>query len=39
MWYMYLILCEDNSIYTGASNDVEKRFKYHSQGKGGHLAF
>lgn len=36
MYYVYLILCEDNSIYTGITNNLERRFKEHSEGKGGH---
>lgn len=36
MWYVYVLLCEDGSLYTGASNNLEKRFLYHKSGKGGH---
>lgn len=35
MWFVYVLLCEDGSFYTGASNDVEKRFLDHKKGKGG----
>ena len=35
MWFVYLIQCRDNSIYTGITNDLEKRFKHHKEGKGG----
>ncbi len=35
MWFVYLLLCEDGSLYTGSTNDVEKRFKAHLVGKGG----
>lgn len=34
MYYVYLLECEDGSIYTGISTDVERRFKEHSLGKG-----
>ena len=34
MWYIYILLCADNSLYTGSTNDVEKRFKDHLLGKG-----
>lgn len=34
MWFVYIILCEDGSFYTGISNDVEKRFQDHMDGKG-----
>lgn len=36
MWFVYVILCEDGSLYTGATNNLEKRFKDHQAGKGGH---
>ena len=35
MWYVYLLECEDGSIYTGISTDVERRFKEHTKGVGG----
>lgn len=34
MWYIYIILCEGNSLYTGATNNIEKRFLLHQSGKG-----
>jgi len=36
MWYIYILLCEDGSLYTGYSNNLEKRFSDHKNGKGGH---
>ena len=36
MWYTYILLCEDGSLYTGYSNNVEHRFNEHKNGKGGH---
>ncbi|HVF69723.1 MAG TPA: GIY-YIG nuclease family protein [Xanthomonadales bacterium] len=35
MWYVYILLCSDNSLYTGATNDLEKRLSRHKSGKGG----
>lgn len=35
MWQVYILLCSDNSFYTGISNNVPKRFKDHANGKGG----
>jgi len=35
MWFIYVLVCEDNSLYTGSTNDLEKRFKSHQNGKGG----
>ena len=29
MWSIYIIRCGDNSLYTGISNDVPKRFAIH----------
>lgn len=34
MYYVYIILCGDNSLYTGIAKDVEKRFVEHKIGKG-----
>lgn len=36
MYYIYLIQCEDGSIYTGTTNDLERRFKEHKDKIGGH---
>ena len=36
MYYVYLIQCEDGSIYTGITTDLERRFKEHSDKIGGH---
>lgn len=30
MYYIYMLRCEDNSIYTGISTDLERRFHEHS---------
>ena len=29
-------MCKDGSFYTGATNNLEKRFAEHKNGKGGH---
>ena len=29
MYYVYMLRCIDNSIYTGITTNVEKRFKEH----------
>ncbi len=36
MYFLYIMRCEDDSLYTGITTDVERRFKEHSSGKGGH---
>ena len=33
-WHVYLIECEDGSIYTGIAVDVAKRYAAHCAGKG-----
>lgn len=33
-WYVYILRCGDGSLYTGISDDVEKRFAAHASGKG-----
>lgn len=33
-WSVYIILCKDNKLYTGISNDVLKRVGIHNSGKG-----
>ena len=34
MNYVYIIRCRDGSLYTGWTNNLEKRFKNHCEGKG-----
>lgn len=31
-WFVYIVRCRDSSLYTGISNDVEKRIKKHNLG-------
>ncbi len=33
-WQVYMILCSDNSLYTGISNDVERRIVQHAGQRG-----
>ena len=35
MWYVYILLCSDGSLYTGISNNPKVRFEDHKNGKGG----
>lgn len=35
MWYVYILQCLDNSFYTGITNNLQKRFLDHKNGKGG----
>lgn len=34
MEYVYILKCGDDSLYTGWTNDIEKRFAAHCAGKG-----
>ena len=31
MNYVYILKCSDNTLYTGWTNDLDKRFKTHSK--------
>jgi len=33
-WVVYMLECRDGSLYTGITDDFEKRFKAHQEGKG-----
>lgn len=33
-WYVYVILCEDDSFYIGVAKDVDRRFEEHRKGQG-----
>lgn len=33
-WQVYIILCSDDSLYTGITTDVERRFAQHLGGTG-----
>jgi len=33
-WLVYIILCSDNTLYTGITTDMERRFRQHATGKG-----
>ena len=35
MWYVYIIRCSDNSLYTGVTKDVPRRVKAHNEKSGG----
>lgn len=34
MWYVYILECEDGSLYTGVTTDIERRFQEHKRGDG-----
>lgn len=33
-WQVYMIRCSDNSLYTGISNDVQRRWQQHAEQRG-----
>ena len=33
--YTYIVECSDGTLYTGWTNDIEKRLKAHNEGKAG----
>jgi len=33
-WVVYIVKCRDGKLYTGISNDVEKRLAAHNKGRG-----
>lgn len=34
VWWVYLLRCGDGTLYTGITDDVERRLKAHNSGKG-----
>lgn len=32
-WYIYIVKCSDDSLYTGITKDVDKRICQHNEGK------
>lgn len=34
MYYVYILKCFDNSLYTGITNNLNKRMEVHKSGKG-----
>lgn len=35
MWFVYVLVCSDKSLYTGIAINPEKRFQQHVMGRGG----
>ncbi|HEY5268570.1 MAG TPA: GIY-YIG nuclease family protein [Candidatus Saccharimonadales bacterium] len=33
-WFVYILRCSDNTLYTGITNNLEKRIQQHNDGKG-----
>ena len=34
-YYCYIVRCRDDSLYTGITNNIERRIAVHNRGKGG----
>ena len=34
MWCVYILSCADGTLYTGITNDLEKRIAAHNDGRG-----
>ena len=32
-WFVYILRCSDNSLYTGITNDIERRLDEHNDSK------
>ena len=37
MWFVYILKCRNDDLYTGITNNLERRFNEHKAGKGGHF--
>ncbi len=34
MWFVYIVRCSDDTLYTGITNDLDRRIQQHNEGKG-----
>lgn len=34
-WYVYMVRCSDDSLYTGIARDLQQRLREHNEGKRG----
>jgi putative endonuclease len=34
-WFVYIIKCKDSKLYTGITNNLDRRIKQHNSGNGG----
>ena len=34
-WHIYIVQCRDSKLYTGITNNLERRIKDHNRGAGG----
>ena len=33
-WFVYILQCADHTLYTGMTDDIERRLSVHNEGKG-----
>lgn len=33
-WFVYILRCKDDTLYTGSTDDVQRRLAVHNSGKG-----
>lgn len=33
-WYVYILRCADDTLYTGSTNDLQRRLAAHNEGRG-----
>lgn len=34
VWYLYILQCRDGTLYTGITDDIDRRMTQHNAGKG-----
>ena len=37
MWCVYILKCKNGDLYTGITDNLQRRFAEHKSGKGGHF--
>lgn len=37
MWFVYILKCKNGDLYTGITDNLQRRFEEHVSGKGGHF--
>ncbi len=37
MWFVYILKCRNDDLYTGITDNLQRRFDEHKSGKGGHF--
>ena len=37
MWHLYILECKNGDLYTGVTDNIQRRFGEHKSGKGGHF--